>query len=108
MPEDAEASLYVKELTNLIPFIKSICKLEEGAENVEGASIQYYLGLEVAGIMGNLANGPTSVTEELLYDSDDNSELVSVSAACAHITKYLTLGDVAQQEMAIWFFTSLA
>ena len=108
LPDDVESPLYIKELTNLIPFIKSICKLEKETENVERASIQYYMGLEVAGIMGNLAHGPTSVTEELLYDSDDNSELVSTSAACELITNYLTVGDVAQQEMAIWFFTSLA
>ena len=95
-PNDDESPLYMKELTNLIPFIKSMCKIEEVTGNAERASIQYYMGLELAGIMVNLARGPLAVTEELLYDSDDNSELVSTSAASDHITKYLTDGDVAQ------------
>ena len=59
LPDKVDAALYIKDLTNLIPFIKQICKLEEQNQSAESKCIQYYMGLEVAGIMINLANGPT-------------------------------------------------
>ena len=98
LPDNPNQHFYIKDCTNLITFIKEMCKLSFQSQDEDSATIHYYLGLEVANIMCNLADGPNSVTHELLYDAD-SQEFVTFnneSAAFNHIKTFLMEGTHQQ------------